>query len=116
MISQKAQRQYLANASFHFHALVEAAVKGSYNDSFFKEKLADEEFKRRLRAVMENLKQEFAHTMIKNGKSQIIVKNDHVLSEPEVDNCISRDKYLEHVAKLLARSRGRELPGMFNPL
>lgn len=120
------QRLFLLHISQSFQSIVNAAVDGTYGNGFFGDPRSVEGYSKRLRAVIQNLNMEFAEIMRTQGHRRHIV--DQVNSntplsirsetspdfpEPEI---ISRAKFLDEVTELLKRSRGRELPGMFNPL
>ncbi|SPQ20272.1 d2ff7535-15ba-4b15-bbe1-66474a22c4e8 [Thermothielavioides terrestris] len=115
------QRRYLLKIGTAFSDLTRAAIDGIYTDTFFSGPKD-----RRLRAVVQNTLANFAAEMHQKGHARTIVdtvsdeqlwassgkkrgKND----KPAV---ITRDSYIEEVRKLLLDSRGRELPGTYNPL
>lgn len=122
------QRQFLLKLSQSFQALCRAAIDGSYDDKFFGDPSSDEEYCKRLRAVVQNLNLDFSQRMRKKGHHRRIddvptedsaaprharATTSHVDFQPIP---MSRADAIEWVRKLLVRSRGRELPGSFNPL
>lgn len=120
------QRLFLLHLSQSFHSLVNAAVDGTYGDVFFGDPRSLKGYSKRLRAVIQNLNMEFAEIMRTRGHQRHIVDQVDPVTpasslsetsprepEPEV---ISRTTFLDEVTELLKTSRGRELPGMFNPL
>ncbi|KAF2452977.1 P-loop containing nucleoside triphosphate hydrolase protein [Lineolata rhizophorae] len=120
------QRQFLLKLSQSFQTLCRAASDGSYEHPFFGNPASDGEYYKRLRAVVQNLNMEFSEVMRVRGYHRKIVDND---IRPEVDDgwegdpsngekplVMSRAGAIEWVRELLVRSRGRELPGSFNPL
>ena len=128
------QRQYLSRISNRLTELLTAAVQGSYTEASFFGNIADdthskiavaEGCQRRLRAVVQNRLTLFAEEMHDRGKTLIIFDEDDGDSgcdEDELDNDavktnrISRYDYIDEVKKIILSSRGRELPGTFNPL
>ncbi|RSL38023.1 hypothetical protein CEP53_015254 [Fusarium sp. AF-6] len=113
------QLGYLLRVSEEYTSLVTQAVEGTYTDHFFGNRKKKDKFSTRLRAVVQNRLGEFAEEMRLNGRSQLIIDSE---SEDEGGReiCdlprISRSKYVEGVANRLKYSKGRELPGLFNPL
>ena len=119
------QRLFLLHVTQSFQSLVRAAADGTYDDAFFGDPRSIEGYSRRLRAVIQNLNLDFAHTMRTHGhRWQIVEKSDQLeasgptmspraSSSPEK---ITRQMFITRVRDLLRRSRGRELPGMFSPL
>ena len=106
------QRRYLLQVSQYFSSLIKAAIDGQYWDPFFGEASADEGYKRRLRAFLQNTLSAFAADMRKKGHALTIL-DDGPTKPPHQ---ISRADYIAWVTKLLERTRGRELPGTFDPL
>ncbi len=109
----QAQRLYLLKTSKRFTMLVRDAVEGAYRDPFFQDVDSTDGYKKRLRAVVRKMLQEFEEEMRQKGAALVFVDGP---SDPSNDRCISRDAYLEQVKALMEKSRGRELPGTFNPL
>ncbi|KAJ0107643.1 P-loop containing nucleoside triphosphate hydrolase protein [Diaporthe amygdali] len=110
---------YLLRLSEEYTSLVTQAVEGTYTDRFFGNRKKFHNFNTRLRAVVQNRLREFAEDMRLSGQSQYIVDSE---SEGEGSRevrdlpHICRSDYVEDVAKRLKFSKGRELPGLFNPL
>lgn len=103
------QHRYLIQASHQFYKLMRDACDGNYMDPFFS--ATDRSYKRRLRAVVQNCLLDLAFEMRQNGRAREIVDTD-----PAGPHEVSRDVFLDEVGDLLAKSRGRELPGMCNPI
>ena len=122
------QRQFMLKLSQSFQALCRAAIDGNYDDRFFGDPSSDEEYGKRLRAVVQNLNLDFSGLMRKKGHHRAIdseiteecATRTHGLSPKSLSDlqpvAMSRADAIEWVRKLLVRSRGRELPGSFNPL
>jgi hypothetical protein len=120
------QRLFLMDISQSFQSITRAAVDGSYGHTFFGDARSSEGYNKRLRSVIQNLNLQFASTMKKKGHQRQI--SDHTppmrptnlhsqtIHQAVLPEIISRRAFLDQVAELLKRSRGRELPGMFNPL
>lgn len=113
------QLSYLLRVSEEYTTLVTQAVEGTYTDRFFGNRKKIDKFHTRLRAVVQNRLHEFAEDMRLSGQSQYIVDSE---SEGEGGHevrdlpRISRSEYVADVANRLKFSKGRELPGLFNPL
>lgn len=123
------QRQFLLKLSQSFQALCRAAINGNYDDKFFGDPSSDEEYCKRLRAVVQNLNLDFSKLMrIKGHHRKIDSEPTEEIAAPRIQSSapgshaglqpkrMSRADAIEWVRKLLVRSRGRELPGSFNPL
>lgn len=122
------QRQFLLKLSQSFQALCRAAIDGSYDDKFFGDPSSVEEYRKRLRAVVQNLNLGFSELMRKKGHHRTIdsepiegsavqMHSPAPISHADLQPILmSRADAIEWVRKLLVRSRGRELPGSFNPL
>lgn len=107
------QRLYLIRISQSFSSLIKAAVDGVYVHDFFGDAMTVDGCNKRLRAIIQNLLSDFAKKMRVEGHSQEIVDRSAKGGSPFK---ISRSDYTEHVQELMKNSRGRELPGTFNPL
>lgn len=107
------QRRYLLKISAGFSELVKAAVDGVYTNDFFK---ASKD--RHLRAVIQNTLSDFTQDIRLKGHAATIV--DGPTTKKPGDGCqsdfISRSDYVAQVKELMMESRGRELPGTYNPL
>jgi GTP-binding protein EngB required for normal cell division len=113
------QLSYLLRVSEDYTSLVTQAVEGTYTDRFFGNRKKIGRFPTRLRAVVQSRLHEFAEEMRLSGQSQYIVDSESEgEGSPEVCDSprISRSDYVEDVANRLKFSKGRELPGLFNPL
>ncbi|KAF1346425.1 interferon-induced GTP-binding protein Mx [Lizonia empirigonia] len=106
------QRRYLLQVSQSFSTLVRAAIDGQYSDSFFGDASTPEGYQKRLRAVLQNTLIDFAEDMRKKGHTYTIIDGDPTT----LPFHIFRSDYVAKVTRLLKRSRGRELPGTFDPL
>ncbi|TKA23457.1 hypothetical protein B0A50_07484 [Salinomyces thailandicus] len=138
------QRRFLMGISMTYQDVVKAAVDGHYELEFFGDLdpdagIDDEKNMRRLRAVVQHLNLQFAVTVRKYGHKLHIVDQDtdtgmavdpaqasSGVEEPELaadyaefaklQEKVGRTDAIARVQKILIRSRGRELPGTFNPL
>jgi GTP-binding protein EngB required for normal cell division len=111
------QRQYLGHVSQSFSTLISAAINGQYSDPFFGQASTSVGYQRRLRAVLQNTLTDFAKLMRQKGHTYTILDVESVDDDTEVSpRRISRSDYIAKVKSLLERSRGRELPGTFDPL
>jgi GTPase SAR1 family protein len=112
------QRSFLLHLAQSYQHLARAAIDGVYGDPFFGDPRSEDGYRRRVRASVQNLGLEFAETVRIRGHRYRIVPQHEVNAPPEASEPIhmSRKEYLEHAKSLLTRSRGRELPGTFNPM
>lgn len=105
------QRTLLLDLSEAFQNLCRDAIKGPYNDPFFGDGLIAAGKEKRLRAVVRNMQIDFAEIIRTQGCKWEIVE------KPSSDErCRTRAEAVEQILKLLKHSRGRELPGLPNPL
>ncbi|CAJ2503470.1 Uu.00g108640.m01.CDS01 [Anthostomella pinea] len=112
--SLQEQRRHLVSVSTGFTSLMKDAIDGNYTDTFFADKEDVDAYPRRLRAVVQNTLSDFAEEMRREGHARIIL--DGPKTDRDGPRCISRSDYLEEVKVAMRRSRGRELPGSYNPL
>jgi GTPase SAR1 family protein len=117
-VTLQEQRFHLFRVSQEFASLVKSAVDGFYLDSFFGSAIGDQGYGKRLRAVVQNICQEFSETMRLYGHTMQIEENPKKeMPTPSGDPTqISRSKFVDEVMILMKRSRGCELPGTYNPL
>ncbi|KAK5653198.1 hypothetical protein OQA88_9096 [Cercophora sp. LCS_1] len=133
--NQEEQRLYLFHLSQAFQAVVKSAVDGTYNDSFFKDAQTSEGYQQRIRAIVQNLNEDFAAELSTRGHYREIsaeTASEVVPSDASTPGAstskrskgvlehsvirITRDQFLDHIQSLLRKTRGRELPGTFNPM
>jgi len=114
------QRLFLLRVGQAFQTLVKAALDGTYVDPFFGElSLNGGGDSKRLRAVIQNLNVDFAELMRTQGQRRHIVDQKESVSNDSVQTArksITRDDFESEIVTLLKRNRGRELPGMYNPM
>ncbi|KAF9882884.1 hypothetical protein FE257_004921 [Aspergillus nanangensis] len=110
------QKSYLLNISQSLQELVKAAIDGTYNDPFFGGAHSANEYHKRIRAIVQNLNEDFAERISRRGHyRRICERNDgQIPARNQVG--ITREEYIKHIGHLLKRTRGRELPGTFNPM
>lgn len=106
------QRRYLLKASTEFLNLMRAATDGVYTHTFFTSPGGSTAHAKRLRAVVQNTLSEFAQQMRDEGHARTI-QDGKVKDETR---SISRSNYINEVKVLMKESRGRELPGTYQPL
>ncbi|KAF2728002.1 hypothetical protein EJ04DRAFT_593292 [Polyplosphaeria fusca] len=115
----KEQQLYLLSLSQTFQSITKAAVDGTYNDPFFGDANTDDGYQKRIRAVVQNLNQTFAETIARDGHCYSIEDSP---SKPRSKSrgsdlkTVTRNTFLDRVEHLMKRTRGRELPGTFNPM
>ncbi|KAH7319625.1 P-loop containing nucleoside triphosphate hydrolase protein [Stachybotrys elegans] len=108
------QRYYLFQISQTFQNLAKAATDGTYNHEFFGDAMTAKGRTKRFRAVVQELGEGFARKIYDKGHSHgVLLKNEssYTLVDQAAHNLL---RY--KVVRLMARTRGRELPGMFNPM
>ncbi|KAH0565504.1 hypothetical protein GP486_001098 [Trichoglossum hirsutum] len=110
------QRLYLVHISQSFQSLVKAAIDGTYNDPFFGDAKSDTGYQKRIRAVVQNLNLDFAEIIAKRGHYREITESKDTGHIHRGVLPITRDEFTKHIKSLMQRTRGRELPGTFNPM
>ncbi|PGG98765.1 hypothetical protein GX51_06624 [Blastomyces parvus] len=128
------QRAYLADFFGSAHDIVVAALDGNYDNPFFgglSFLIPDykKDTPRRLRAVVQRLNIQFAEDMHQHGHQYVVQEADaggDISSESEASSLeqpmskkpkiLSRNTAIQMVVKMLEQCRGRELPGIFNPM
>lgn len=113
------QRLFLLRIAQSFQSLCKAAVDGNYTDPFFGDAKSVEGFAKRLRAIVVKENNNYAKEMRENGQTRRILDKaprDGLESIGYRTTKIARAHFEDEIVILLERSRGRELPGMFNPL
>ncbi|KAK8054613.1 P-loop containing nucleoside triphosphate hydrolase protein [Apiospora phragmitis] len=108
------QRRYLLKGSTEFMNLMRAATDGVYTHAFFASSGDPTARAKRLRAVVQNTLSDFAQQMRTEGHARTI-KDDKVRVGRD-NRCVSRSDYIDEVRILMKESRGRELPGTYQPL
>ncbi|KAJ9648378.1 hypothetical protein H2201_000502 [Coniosporium apollinis] len=126
--SLNAQRRYLMETSQEFHSLAKEAIKASYESDFFEELPSDEGYTKRLRAIVQNLNEDFAEEMHEKGHRYRIIADEEweerssrpsgwLFQQSEsVGKLITRSNFIKKIAQYVKKNQGRELPGTFNPL
>ena len=67
--------------------------------------------------MVQNLNLDFAEVIAKRGhQRQIVNSESEKTSVPKGVTPITREGFLDHIQHLMNRTRGRELPGTFNPM
>jgi hypothetical protein len=115
------QLKYLLRMSEDYTSLTNQAVDGAYTDHFFGNRKKHDGYPMRLRAVVQNRLVIFRQEMLLNGQKLRITDSQSEGGDEDEDKMsesprIDRSSYLEEVTSRLKFSRGRELPGLFNPL
>ncbi len=110
------QQLYLFHLSQSFQSLVKAAVDGTYNEPFFEDAKSEPGYQKRIRAVVQNLNSDFADNIARRGHCREVTdpKDTSHMSKDVIP--ITRDKFIDHIQHLIKRTKGRELPGTFNPM
>ncbi|CAO2656494.1 Nn.00g052970.m01.CDS01 [Neocucurbitaria sp. VM-36] len=121
--TSKEQQDYLLDISDAFGDYTRDALSGRYHrKSFFGDAENENGRRKRLRAAIRNLNDEFARTMLQKGHRWHIIEDkdeDEPFLAKTVDhpNVIRKSEFItHHVDRLAYIERGSELPGMSNPL
>ena len=109
------QRLYLIRIGQRFSDLVKAAVNGVYSDGYFGDPMSQRGGEKRLRAVIQDILAQHARQMNLEGQQKIILDFDEE-ADGYAGKTIRQADYIKHVHKLMRKTRGRELPGTFNPM
>ncbi|KAK1832585.1 P-loop containing nucleoside triphosphate hydrolase protein [Podospora conica] len=128
----QSQRRYLFELSHSFQTLIKSSVDGTYSGSFFGDANEPQGYQKRIRAFVQNTNESFASDLSIRGRYRKITDEpDDELDKAPVDGSdneadsstmgasnipITRDELLEHINNLIRKTRGRELPGTFNPM
>ncbi|OKL57356.1 hypothetical protein UA08_07539 [Talaromyces atroroseus] len=111
------QRTYLLQISQEFQSLVRASIDGTYSDSFFENAKSETGYKKRIRAIVQNLSDDFAENLTEKGHyCQIVESEADMAFVPKGIIAFTRADYIVRVRDLIKRARGRELPSMFNSM
>jgi hypothetical protein len=66
--------------------------------------------------VVQNLNLDFAERIARRGHRREIVDSPRKTAVPRGVTAITREEFMDHIQRLLRRTKGRELPGTFNPI
>lgn len=128
-------KSYLAQLSLDYYEILKAAVNGHYEGSYFHNdidytfSLESPSSVRRTRAVVQMLNNKFSDTLRKKGHKYQISMNDDAeefftpvslkvfaADKKDPPKPLTKQEALYWVRRVLSRTRGKELPGNFNPL
>ena len=132
------QRVYLTELFVSASNLVRMGVEGNYENAFFGQidtKAAVDSLKNicRLRAVVQYLNMQFAQNMRSKGHRFLIEEDQEtkpaskdtkasklegqaIINPAMLTKTITRKEAIKWVIQIMQRTRGRELPGTFNPM
>ncbi|KAF1730133.1 Interferon-induced GTP-binding protein Mx [Beauveria bassiana] len=108
-------RMYLIQISQAFQAMLRATIDGTYNDPYFGDARSSKGYHKRTRAVVQNLNRAFAEDMAHNGRRYKVVADVNNAAS-ESSELLTREGYIKKIVLIIQRGRGKELPGMFNPM
>lgn len=117
--SLEEQRLYLVHLSQSFQAVVKSSVDGNYDSSFFADAKTTPGYEQRIRAVVQNLNEDFASNLSLQGHYRQIIDGTPATADATDSHGviqISRDDFIKQIEQLMSKMRGRELPGTFNPM
>ncbi|KAF7551865.1 hypothetical protein G7Z17_g4710 [Cylindrodendrum hubeiense] len=110
------QKLYLFQVSHSLQSLIKSAIDGTYIDPFFGDAMSPSGYQKRLRAVVQNLSHEFATELGSGGHRYEIALSPKKVNKNTGAEPFTREEFVDKIMKLMERSRGRELPGLFNPM
>ncbi|XRM46529.1 hypothetical protein ABZX51_009561 [Aspergillus tubingensis] len=110
------QKTYLLRISQSFQTLVKAAVDGTYNEPFFERAQSSTGQQKRIRSLLQNLNEGFAVRLNEQGHYRNIVAHESKNEDRKGQLSITRSEFINHIQELMRQTRGRELPGTFNPM
>ncbi|RAL04044.1 uncharacterized protein BO80DRAFT_348563 [Aspergillus ibericus CBS 121593] len=110
------QKSYLLNISQRFQSLVKGAVDGTYNEAFFEDINSSAGRQKRLRAVVQNMNEDFAERLNRRGHYRKISESPSESNSLSMQVSVTRSEFIQHIQALMKQTRGRELPGTFNPM
>lgn len=91
-------------------------MNSTYNDPFFGDARSKPGYEKRIRAVMQNVNQDFADNITRRGHCREVTESKDTSHISKKVTPITRDKFVDHIQHLMKRTKGRELPGTFNPM
>ncbi|KAI4599653.1 hypothetical protein KJ359_001750, partial [Pestalotiopsis sp. 9143b] len=109
------QQRHLIGISESFQRLVQSAVDGNWDDLFFSDEESPHGYERRIRAVIQNLNEDFAKVLATQGHRRHLVHTEDS-SVPGTCIAVDRNKFVDYIQQKIRTSRGRELPGLFHPM
>ncbi|KAK3173245.1 hypothetical protein OEA41_006574 [Lepraria neglecta] len=115
-VTPEEQRAFLIRVSQEFQILSKDAINGQYSNPFFKDYVPA---KTRLCAVIANSHDRFGTSLRESGARWIISESKDrksVRGSSSSSKYRTREEAINKIQKLLRISRGRELPGLVNPL
>ncbi|KAK7960498.1 dynamin GTPase [Apiospora saccharicola] len=106
------QQLHLLNVSESFQRITIMGIDGNWNDPFFGLNLKTEDGKAsRLRAVVQKNNHSFAEAMRSNGQRHTAHPGGLWPPLP-----LTGEMLIDHVKFIMKQTRGRELPGLYDPL
>lgn len=109
------QRFYLVQVSNKVQILLKAAIDGTYNDPFFGRIDSLVDYRKRIRAVIQKRNSLYAQRLSLEGHYYNVCA--FLPDAPgRGGQYILREKYIDKIVDMVERNKGKELPGMFNPL
>jgi GTPase SAR1 family protein len=115
-ITTDEQRVYVFEVSDSFNKLLKAAIDGNYDASFFGNAETASGYQRYLRAVIQNLNDNFAVDITEKGRRYEVTSDPDSKATSGGQQLLTREEFTIKVVNLMQRSRGRELSGMFDPM
>ena len=95
---------------------VTCAEKVSTISLFFDDAKSGPGYQKRIRAVIQNLNLDFADNIARRGHCRKITDSKDISRISKGVIPITRDKVMDYIQHLMKRTKGRELPEIFNPM
>lgn len=109
------QQRYLLEVVQSFQRLVKSGINGDFSDDFFKLDMSDS-FGHHIRAIVQRLNEGFANTLSSQKRSQEVVDDNDVFNNAPHRGHLTRDELIEEIEEIIGTSRGRQLPGLIQPI
>lgn len=108
------QRMHLLQVSRSFQVLTKAAIDGTYDDRFFENVINPEGDRRRFLAVVQNLKNEFAAELIKDGQRYWVVVDCEFINLGLQPFDMTRDQFIGKISRRMESRVGLDPPELFD--
>lgn len=109
------QQRYLIEVGQSFQVLVKSGINGDFSDVFFKMDM-DDLHGHHIRAIVQRLNESFTDTLSCQKRSQRVVDENDTGGNAPRRGHLTRDGLIEEIEEKLRTSRGRQLPGVTQPM
>jgi hypothetical protein len=80
-----------------FHSLIKATVNSTYNDPFFEDAESEPGYQKRIRAVVQNLNQDFTERITMRGYRREVVDSPNKTAVPRGVTAMIREEFIDHI-------------------